>query len=109
MTEKYLFFRTSENEGAVKALRDLQYIYTTADAGDNDDLIFVFSNVSGTGEDQITIELANGSDHVIALHEFAVALNAPHSNGFITIADDHTKKYAFSNIKTPGDSCGSFG
>tara|TARA_B100000287_G_C20647396_1_gene785599 strand:- start:656 stop:985 length:330 start_codon:yes stop_codon:yes gene_type:complete len=109
MTEKYLFFRTLENEGAVRALRDLEYIATAGDGPENDDLIFVFKNSSGTGEDQVTIELKNNSDKVEALLEFAAAVNKPHSDGWIVVADDHKQEYVFSRALRMGASVGSFG
>ena len=109
MTEKYLFFRTLENEGAVRALRDLQYIFTDADGPSNDDLIFVFKNSSGAGEDQIKIELKNNADKVEALLEFAAAVNKPHSNGWIVVADDYKQEYVFSKPLRMGSAVGSFG
>tara|TARA_R100001015_G_C4540407_1_gene104567 strand:+ start:459 stop:716 length:258 start_codon:yes stop_codon:yes gene_type:complete len=81
----------------VYPLRRLQSV-----EGKDDALDFSFES-SATGNDVVTVTLADNSDELLAMQATAQLINKhPHSDGIIVIADDANSVYAHSTMTAVG-------
>ena len=94
---KFIFFQNVANDCMVYPVHRLRSV-----EGLDDALQFTFAS-SATGNDQVSVTLADDSDEILAMKATAQLINKhPHSDGIIVIADDVNSVYAHSSMTAVG-------
>ncbi len=94
---KFIFFQNVANDCMVYPVARL-----TGVEGEDDSLKFSFAS-SATGNDIVSVTLADDSDELLAMQATAQLINKhPHSDGIIVVADDVNSVYAHSSMTAVG-------
>ena len=90
---KFIFFQNAANDCMVYPVHRLRSV-----EGEDDSLKFTFAS-SATGNDTVSVTLADDSDELLAMQATAQLINKhPHSDGIIVVADDVNSVYAHSSM-----------
>ena len=94
---KFIFFQNAANDCMVYPVWRLMGV-----EGKDDALLFTFAS-SATGNDQVTVTLADDSDELLAMKAIGQLINKnPHSDGIVVVADDVNSVYAHSSMTAVG-------